>query len=69
MFIEVEQRVKAIIEENKALKSRIKELERELDAVRREANELRHFEGKRLHVREKIEKILSVLDGLDEKSG
>lgn len=69
MFAEVEKRVCNLVQENKALQLRVAELERELEAVRREANELRHFEGKRLHIREKIEKILGMLDGAVERRG
>lgn len=69
MFAEVEKRVGGLVQENKALKSRVAELERELEVLRREANELRHFEGKRLHIREKIEKILGMLEGAVEERG
>jgi chromosome segregation ATPase len=61
-FAEAEKRVRGLVSENAALRNRVRELERELDEVRREARDLGHFHGKRLHVREKIERILSALE-------
>lgn len=65
MFAEVEKRVEALVKENRDLKARLSQMERELDSVRREANELQHFQSKRLHIREKIEKILGVLNEIE----
>lgn len=62
MFAEVESRVKKLLRENRELKARIKELEQELESARRELRELHHFQGKKIHIREKVEKILSVLE-------
>ncbi len=61
-FAEVEKRVRALVSGNAALKRQVRELERELAEARREARDLQHFHGKRMHVREKIERILSALE-------
>ena len=61
-FAEAEKRVRALVSENTALRKQVGELERELAEVRREARDLSHFHGKRMHVREKIERILSALE-------
>lgn len=63
----IEKRVKALREENSGLKARIGELEEELAQAKREARELEHFHGKKLHIREKIEKVLQQLDTVDIK--
>jgi predicted nucleic acid-binding Zn-ribbon protein len=66
-FVEVEKRVKALVSENADLKKRVSGLERELTAARRESRELENFHGKRLHIREKIERILHALEAAGEK--
>lgn len=53
-----------LVTQNKDLKNRIRELDQELAQVRREVQNVEHFQGKKLHVREKIEQILKTLDGL-----
>ena len=58
----IESRVKALVAENKSLKARVSELEEELAQAKRDAVELEHFHGKKLHIREKIERILQQLD-------
>ncbi len=58
----IENRVKALVVENKGLKARMSELEEELAQAKREALELEHFLGKKLHIREKIERVLQQLD-------
>lgn len=63
----IEKRVKALMEENTGLKARIGGLEEELAQVKREARELEHFHGKKLHIREKIERVLQQLDAVDIK--
>jgi septal ring factor EnvC (AmiA/AmiB activator) len=63
-FAEVEKRVQALVHENRALTKRISELEREIAQVRREAQEMEHFHGKRMHIRDKVERILSALEGI-----
>lgn len=61
-FAEAEKRVRALVSENADLRRQMKELERELARLRIEARDLQHFHGKRMHVREKIERILSALE-------
>ena len=66
-FDVIEKRVKALVAENKGLKARLSELEAELVRAKREALELEHFQGRMLHVREKIERILQQLDAVGTK--
>jgi septal ring factor EnvC (AmiA/AmiB activator) len=66
-FSEVEKRVKALVSENKDLRKRVAALERELAAVRREAQEHAGFSGKKMHVREKIERVLQALEAVGGK--
>jgi chromosome segregation ATPase len=61
-FAEAEKRVRALVSENAILKRQVREFERELAQLRREARDLQHFHGKRMHVREKIEHILTALE-------
>jgi uncharacterized protein YdcH (DUF465 family) len=63
----IEQRVKALVEENKGLKVRVAELEEGLEQAKRDAVELEHFHGKKLHIKEKIERILQQLDAVGIK--
>lgn len=63
----IEKRVQALMVENAGLKTRIGELEEELAQAKREARELEHFHGKKLHIREKIERVLQQLDTVDIK--
>jgi chromosome segregation ATPase len=66
-FTEVEKRVRAIVSENKGLTGRVRELEQELAQARREAQELQNFHGKRMHIKEKIERILQSMEAVKEK--
>ncbi len=66
-FAEVEQRVASIVSRNAELRQRVEELERELAKARQESRELENFHGKRLHIREKIERILHALEAVEEK--
>lgn len=61
-FSVIEKRVEALVAENKGLKARMSELEEELAQAKREARELEHFHGKKLHIREKIERVLQQLE-------
>ena len=65
-FAEVEKRIAAMVAENRELKGRVGELERDLAQARREAQDLEHLHGKRLHIREKIERILQTLETAGE---
>lgn len=64
IFTEVEKRVQALLQQNRALTKRIGELERELAQARREALKTEHLYGKSMHIRDKVERILSALEGL-----
>ena len=66
-FAEIEKRVKMLVTQNKGLKSRINELDQELAQVRREAQQVEHFHGKKLHIKEKIERILQSLESPGDK--
>ncbi len=66
-FAEVEKRVQALVSENKGLAGRVRELERELAQARREAQELQNFHGKRMHIKEKIERILQSMEAAKER--
>jgi predicted nucleic acid-binding Zn-ribbon protein len=66
-FSQVEKRVQALVSENKGLTGRVRELEQELAQARREAQELQNFHGKRMHIKEKIERILQSMEAVKEK--
>ena len=66
-FAEVEKRVAALVDVNKDLKKRIRELEQELARARQESQEFENFHGKRIHIREKIERILHTLEAAGDK--
>lgn len=61
-FAEIERRVRLLAVENKDLRGRVSELENELAQARREAQQFEHLHGKKLHIKEKIERILQSLD-------
>ncbi len=66
-FALVEKRVQAIVEHNRSLAARVRELERELAQARREAQELAHVHVAKLHIREKIENILHAIESVGIK--
>ncbi len=66
-FEEVEKRVEALVLENRDLAKRVSELEQELSRARRESQELENFHGKKMHIREKIERVLQALEAAGEK--
>ncbi len=63
----IEKRVKALMAENTSLRARMGELEEELARAKHEARELEHFNGRRLHIREKIERVLQQLETVGVK--
>lgn len=67
-FATVEQRVKALVDENRALKASLRELEDELAGARRAVQDLEHLQGRRMHIREKVERVLQSLETLKERS-
>ena len=66
-FSEIEKRVRGLVSENADLRKRVSQLEQELALVRREALNMEHFHGKKLHIREKIERILNSLENAGAK--
>ncbi len=65
-FATVEQRVQALVAENRVFKKRVRELERELAEVRRSSRDLEHFHSRRMHIREKVERVLQSLEALKD---
>ena len=65
-FAIVEQRVQALANENRELAERVRELEGELAQVRRSSRDLEHLHGRRMHIREKVERVLQSLEALKE---
>jgi chromosome segregation ATPase len=66
-FAEVEKRVASLVSENRDLAKRVSELTEELSRARRGSQELEDFVGTKMHVREKIERILQALEAAGEK--
>jgi predicted RNase H-like nuclease (RuvC/YqgF family) len=64
-FAEIEKRVRGLVTENRQLKARVQELEKELALARRETQQFEHLHGKKLHIKEKIEKILRALENAE----
>jgi chromosome segregation ATPase len=65
-FASVEQRVQALVHENKGLKKRVRELENELAQARRSSQDLEHLHSRRMHIREKVERVLQSLEALKD---
>jgi dynactin complex subunit len=63
-FAEVERRVRSIVAENRSLRGRIRELEGELERLRRDGREYESFRGKKIRVREKVERMLKELEAV-----
>jgi chromosome segregation ATPase len=66
-FAEVEKRVESLVSENRDLAKRVSELTEELSRARRDSQELESFLGKKMHIREKIERVLQALEASGEK--
>ncbi len=66
-FSVIEERVRALLASNNRLTARVNDLEQELAEARKEVRELEHYRGRRLHLREKIENILHILDSIGAK--
>ncbi|HUI46168.1 MAG TPA: hypothetical protein VL122_09340 [Nitrospirota bacterium] len=66
-FRVIEKRVRALIAENKNLTGRISNLEQDLLAARRDAQESEHHHGRNLRIREKVENILHALESIGIK--
>jgi len=65
-FATVEQRVKALVAENRGLKKRVHELESEIAQARRSSQDLEHLHSRRMHIREKVERVLQSLEALKD---
>lgn len=64
-FTEAERRVHDLVEENRRIRSRLRDLEQEATAAREAVRELERLRGKQGQVRERLERILSVLTALE----
>ena len=65
-FAIVEQRVQALVAENRGLKKRVRELEGEIAEARRSSQDLEHLQSRRMHIREKVERVLLSLEALKD---
>jgi chromosome segregation ATPase len=63
-FAIVEQRIRALLDENGALAARVEELERELAQARNAALNLEEYQGKAAHIRRKVETVLQSLESI-----
>ncbi len=66
-FAEIERRVRPLVAENRSLKKRIRELEKELSQTRRDVQISAQFNDKQVGLRGRIEKILQALEAVDIK--
>ena len=66
-FAEIEKRVTALASDNARLCKQVAALQKELEQARADARELQNLQGKRMHIREKIEKVLQSLEAIGEK--
>lgn len=66
-FAELEKRVTRLVSDNTELRTRAAGLERELERARAEVREFQSLQGKRVHLRDKIEKVLQSLEAIGEK--
>jgi len=64
-FAEIERRVRPLVAENRTHKKRIRDLEKELNETRRKVQKSAQFDDKQMHLRERIEKILQALEGIN----
>ena len=65
-FATVEQRVQALVAENRELKKRVRQLEGEIAEARRSSQDLEHLHSRRMHIREKVERVLQSLEALKD---
>lgn len=66
-FAEIERRIKKLVDENRAHKKRVRELEKELGQTRHVAQTSVKFHDRQLHLRERVEKILRNLEAVEVK--
>ena len=67
IFAEIEKRVRMLVLQNKDFKNRIKELEQEIIQGRRKEKLVEHLHGKKLLVKEKIDRLLQSLENTMKK--
>lgn len=66
-FAIVEQRIRALLEENGTLAARVRQLERELAQARNASLNLEEYRGKAAHIRRKVETVLQSLESIAAK--
>ena len=66
-FAIIEKRVQALVAENEGLKVRVHGLEKELAQAACDAEQLKHYNGDKQQIREKIERVLQQLDSVELK--
>jgi hypothetical protein len=65
-FSEVELRVRALVAENRALRAKVRELERERDTIGAEARDAGALREKTTLVRERLQRLLAALEALGQ---
>ena len=65
-FSEVELRVRTLVAENRALRAKVRELERERDAVSAAAREAGALRERTALVRERLQRLLASLEALEK---
>ncbi len=68
-FAEIEKRIKTLVDENRSHKKRVRELEKELSQTRHVAQKSVKVHDKQVQLRERVEKILKDLEGVEIKKG
>jgi cell division septum initiation protein DivIVA len=68
-FAEIEKRIKTLVDENRSHKKRVRELEKELGQTRHVAQKSVKVHDKQVQLRERVEKILKDLEGIEVKKG
>ncbi len=66
-FSEVERRVRAMVEENRALRERVRELERERVTIGAEARDAAVLREKTAAVRARLQRLLARLESLEQE--
>ena len=64
-FAEAERRVRDIVDENRRLRARLRDLEQEIAPARDAVRELEQLRGRQGQVRERLERILAALEAVD----
>ena len=68
-FAEVEQRVRALVEENARLRGRVRELEKEQGRLAEAARELEALRAKKTQVQDRLKRLLHALESVDVRAG